>query len=72
LNGNLSVVEYLIQKGADINIKSDLNGNLLHILARFDGFTAIQYLVNHGVDINSQDIDKTFLCFYGLHFITMH
>ena len=56
-NGHLSVVEYLIHHGADVN-KADKDGRTpLYIASQNGHLSVVEYLIHHGGDVNKTDND---------------
>ena len=54
-SGNLDMVKFLVEKGADINAKRADQGTPLH-WACSAGFTeCVMYLIEHGASINAAD-----------------
>ena len=61
-NGHLSVVEYLVNQKADINIQSNgyPSGTPLHFAVENGHLSVVDYLVNRKADINIKgDFDST-------------
>lgn len=56
----LDIVDYFIDKGVDINIKSPIHGSLLHVFSMAGEAHGVTYLLNKGVDIsvNVNALDK--------------
>lgn len=56
-NGRLKIVEYLINHGADIELKDNQNGETaLFIAVRFEHVNIVKYLLSHGA--NRDVVDK--------------
>lgn len=56
------IVNLLIKKGEDINFKTADNVNLLHLAVQGGNAELIQYFIDQGLDVKSQDINgNTFL-----------
>jgi ankyrin repeat protein len=56
--GHIEIIEYLIEKGADINSIGD-HGLTPLLMAVYNGkFNAVKYLVEHGANINHRNIEK--------------
>ena len=55
--GNLSLVKYFIENGADVNAKSNKRPNEtpLHVAAFNGHLEVIKYLIEHGADVNIKD-----------------
>lgn len=50
-SGRLKIVEYLIDHGADIELRDNLNGETaLFIAVRFEHVNIVKYLLSHGAD----------------------
>lgn len=61
-NHDKGVIEFLIEKGADVNIKStnDVKYTVLHIAAKRNNVDAIKLLINNGAEVDSKDdYDRT-------------
>ena len=56
-NGLLSVVQYLVEKGFDINVRTWQQETALHAAVRFSRKEVIKYLVEHGIDVNAYGTD---------------
>nr|CAH7769071.1 unnamed protein product [Callosobruchus chinensis] len=53
--GNLNVIEYLVEKNADINAK-DKDGLIpLHVAAEYGNLEAVKYFIEKGIDVNVKD-----------------
>ena len=55
MNGHLSVVEFLVERGADISTKDSDGNNALLAAARDGHLPVINYLINEGADIHHTD-----------------
>ena len=67
-NGNLSVVEYLVNRGADF--KDGINGeSYLHWASRNGYLSVVGYLVYQKADINAKNTNVDFLYLIILLFI---
>ncbi len=54
--GNQCIVQVLIERGADLDAKSELNGaRALHMAADFNEIAIIGLLLDHGADIEARD-----------------
>lgn len=53
--GNLNTIKFLIEKGADINVKDNQGKTPLHLAAERESPYIIKYLVKKGANINAQD-----------------
>ena len=50
------VLEFLVEKGADVNARNDILNTALHFAARYDSsYFNVKYLISHGVDIDAQN-----------------
>lgn len=59
-SGKFEIVQMLLNAGADINIKNDLDETPLHIAAQRNDLEMVRMLVRAGADINAQRIfDET-------------
>ena len=69
-NGHLSVVEYLINQGADYQL--GIHGEcFLHWASSLGHLSVVEYIVNQGADINAKTSDVEFLYLIGLLFIML-
>ena len=55
LKGNLEVVQWLVEHGADVNAKDNDGCTVLHSAVENGNLDVINYLVKHGADINAKD-----------------
>ena len=55
LKGNLEVVQWLVEYGADVNAKDNDGCTVLHSAVENGNLDVINYLVKHGADINAKD-----------------
>lgn len=53
--GHLSCVEYLIQVGADVNIKSKEGFTCLYVASLKGHFAVVKHLISNGADVNAQN-----------------
>ena len=53
-NGDLEIVEQLVSKGADVNVKSDHEHFPLYCAAGHGHVATTQYLVEHGADLQAR------------------
>ncbi|GHT38146.1 hypothetical protein FACS189427_12040 [Planctomycetales bacterium] len=51
----LEVVKYLVEHGADVNVKSQYCQTPLHIAAVFGNLKVVKYLIEYGADVNVKD-----------------
>jgi len=58
MKGHLKVVEYLVNKGTEINEKNGNNMTSLHFAASNGHHNVVEFLVNNEADINEKDIDS--------------
>ncbi|RDD38686.1 Transient receptor potential cation channel subfamily A member 1 [Trichoplax sp. H2] len=63
--GNAEVIECLIARGADINIKGLNNVTPLHLAARYNRYTAVKVLLMFNADIGVKDIDSNTALHYA-------
>lgn len=54
--GHLSIIDYLVNHGANVNVKDKKHLTPLHLSAHNGHYRIIEYLINHGADVNSKDI----------------
>ena len=58
-NGNLNMVKYLVEHGADVNIQNRWGETALYQASNRNGhLDIIRYLVEHGADVNIKDEDS--------------
>ena len=55
--GNLKLVQWLVEHGADINAKTDNGFSVLHAAAITGSLELVQWLVEHGADVKAKDSD---------------
>lgn len=56
MEGNKAVTELLVQSGADVNIRQDIEGmTALHYAAQLDAPDIAKLLIDHGADVNIKD-----------------
>ncbi|KAJ5078069.1 ankyrin repeat protein [Anaeramoeba ignava] len=53
-NNSLEIIKYLVEKGVDINAKTNDNETVLHLACQNNSIEIIKYLVEKGVDINAK------------------
>lgn len=58
-SGSLETVQLLLDAGADVNLRGDLEETALHIAAEKDNLELVRLLVRSGADLNSRAFDKT-------------
>ena len=51
-NGNMEMVKYLVEHGANVNRATDAGVTPLHLTALCGDLNIMQYLVEHGADVN--------------------
>lgn len=51
-NGELTVVQYLVDKKFNVNIKNEEGDSALHIAVKFHRFSIIKHLLENGADVN--------------------
>lgn len=57
LAGDLEILSFLVQQGAELDIKNEYSGqNLLHIYAKTGNMEIVDFLIQKGLDINAKDI----------------
>uniref|UniRef100_A0A914CHA7 Uncharacterized protein n=1 Tax=Acrobeloides nanus TaxID=290746 RepID=A0A914CHA7_9BILA len=55
--GYLDVVQWLVEHGADVNVKSNNGETVLHSAAQWGSLAVVQWLVEHGADVNVKSND---------------
>ena len=55
MNDHAEVTKFLLEKGADINAKANMDGWIMpiHMAATVGAYDALNILLNFGVDVNS-------------------
>lgn len=67
LAGNLLMLEYLLNRGADINTPTTSNGaTVLHMACRGKDVDRVRFLLEHGADVNAADNDGGMPIHYAL------
>ena len=51
--GRLEMVKFLIDKGADINIKNRIGSTAIHVASEYGRIDVVKYLVKKGADVNA-------------------
>lgn len=57
-HGNLSLLEFLLERGVDINLPDIWGRHAVHIAAAYDELEAVLWLTQHGVNINQPETNK--------------
>jgi ankyrin repeat protein len=57
LYGKFNSVKFLIEKGANINAKNNLNQNVLFKSVYCGNLDMLKFLIEMGADINAKNID---------------
>ncbi len=52
------LTKLLIQKGADVNAKSENNRSVIHEAVSYANIDSVMLLLNAGVNVNAQDNDR--------------
>ena len=60
LNGHLEVLKLLLEAGADVKARNDLNITSVHLAVANDRLDMLKELFKHGADLNAQDADWGF------------
>ena len=67
--GHLPLVQYLLEKGANIEAKNKFEETPLHIACQYGQLPVVQYFIEKGVNIEEKDKDQQtplhFACFNG-------
>ena len=53
--GDIKIVQYLVQKGAKINIKNHQENTPLHLASSKNHFPVVKFLVSRGADVNKKN-----------------
>lgn len=53
--GQVEVVEFLLKKGADVNLKDDFGATVLHLAAFNNDRPILELLINAGADLSAED-----------------
>ena len=56
--GNFEVARFLIERGADMNVRDNISRVPLHFASEHGHLNMAQLLLDHGVDANVQRDDK--------------
>ncbi|MDR1385312.1 MAG: ankyrin repeat domain-containing protein [Planctomycetaceae bacterium] len=68
-NSNVDVLKYLVEKGANVNIKTDSGETPLHVAASTNSnVDVLKYLIEKGADVNAKDM----MGWTPLHFAAAH
>ena len=59
-NGNVDVIEYLLDSGADVNARTKWGDTAGHYAACFASYEALKFLLEEGVDLVKENIGKYF------------
>lgn len=62
---NLEMIKYLLEKGADINVKNEDGSTALMTASMYGNLEIIKYLIENGADINSKDNDDSTALIYA-------
>lgn len=63
--GNLEMIKYLLEKGADINVKNEDGSTALMTASMYGNLEIIKYLIENGADINAKDNDDSTALIYA-------
>lgn len=63
--GNLEMIKYLLEKGADINVKNEDGSTALMTASMYGNLEIIKYLIENGADINAKDNDGSTALIYA-------
>jgi ankyrin repeat protein len=56
--GNKAVVQQLLEHGANVEVKSNIEETALHIAAKYRNDAVVQLLLEHKADVNTKDTDR--------------
>ena len=57
-NGNVDLIEYLIDSGAALNARTKWGDAPIHYAACFSSYEAFKFLLEEGADLTRNDISK--------------
>ncbi|XP_057318322.1 putative ankyrin repeat protein RF_0381 [Microplitis mediator] len=60
MNNDKKLVDYLLQKQADVNLKSEFWGTALHIAVMEENLAITESLINYGAGVNTQLLNATY------------
>ncbi len=63
---DVNIVKYLIEKGADITLKNKVGMNALHYAVMLNSLEMVRFLVEQGLDVNSETNDKRTVFFVAV------
>ncbi|KAN0134304.1 Ankyrin repeat-containing domain protein [Lactarius tabidus] len=67
LHDHFNVMQLLIQRGADITLRDNLNSTPLHLAALRGGTDSVKLLIEHGADVNAQNKENSTPLHLALH-----
>jgi len=68
--GHLDIVKYLVENGADINVKNSGQQTPLHYSCFEGHLSVVEYLISKGIEVNSRGLGSV-ICYLIGHLSTM-
>ena len=67
INGNISIIEMMLQMGADINYCSGYHGTALTTASKHGHYKLVKFLIDNGADVNHQCICHSSALYSACH-----